>query len=315
MPRARNRLPSPVRHEPFPYALTDWVRRLCGIQLGRLRVYSPRPLVLPADHTGESDGEPSLRIALVTPVLNQVQFIEAAIRSVESQRYGKLDYVVKDGGSADGTLERARQVCGDVGRVLSCPDSGLAQALNQGFATVHGDVLGWLNGDDVLLPGALRYVARFLGDHPEIDVVYGHRIVIDENGAEIGRWLLPPHDGRVLSYADYVPQETLFWRRTLWDRVGARIDESFRFAVDWDLLIRFREAGARFVRLPRFLGAFRAHAAQKSVREMADLGAAEKARIWMRTLGHLPSRWELARGTAAYLGRHAAQNVLQRVRS
>lgn len=268
----------------------------------------------PADESGDCDGEPSLRIALVTPVLNQVPFIETAIRSVKSQRYGNLDYVVKDGGSIDGTLEKARQVCSDVGRVLSCPDSGLANALNQGFATVDGDIFGWLNGDDLLLPGTLHYVARFLRGHPEIDVVYGHRIVIDENGAEIGRWLLPPHDDRVLSYADYVPQETLFWRRTMWGRVGARIDESFRFAVDWDLLIRFREAGARFVRLPRFLGAFRAHAAQKSALEMADLGSAEKARIWMRTLGHFPSRWEVARGTAGYLWRHAALNALQRVR-
>jgi glycosyltransferase involved in cell wall biosynthesis len=295
-------------------SLLDRVRAGCGIALGRLRIHAPRPFA-PADDSDVDDATPPLRFAIVTPVLNQAQFVDHAIASIRRQRYAHLDYVVKDGGSTDGTRERAEAACRGLGRLVSCPDDGLANALNQGFANVEGDLYGWLNADDLLLPGTLRHVARFFAEHAEIDVVYGNRVLIDENGAEIGRWRLPAHDDRILSYADYVPQETLFWRRALWERVGARLDESYRFALDWDLLLRFRDAGARFARLPRFLGAFRVHAGQKTWREMETLGVAEKKRLWVRALGHVPSRWQLARGTAAYLARHAILNAVSRGRA
>lgn len=289
---------------PSQPSLADHLRRVLGIDLGRLRIHAPRPLRPPPDDR-IAPLACNLRFALVTPVLNGARFIGSTIGSVLGQRHTCLDYLVKDGGSADDTLARAQKACGDAARVLSSPDRGLASALNQAFALVDGDIMGWLNADDLLLPGALHHVANFFASRPEIDVIYGHRILIDAAGNEIGRWWLPPHDDRVLSYADYVPQETLFWRRSIWERSGARIDESFRFAVDWDLLVRFRDAGARFERLPRYLGAFRVHAAQKTATELAGIGLAEKQRIWMRTLGHVPSRWELARGTAGYLAHHA----------
>ena len=133
----------------------------------------------------------------------------------------------------------------------------MAQAINRGFAHSTGDIMAYLNADDLLLPGSLNFVAAYFEAHPDIDVVYGHRVLIDADGAEIGRWVLPPHEDEVLSWADFVPQETLFWRRDMGERAGGAMDESFRFALDWDLLLRFRDAGARFVRLPRFLGAFR----------------------------------------------------------
>ena len=95
--------------------------------------------------------------------------------------------------------------------------------------------MAYLNSDDLLLPGALSYVARFLHNHPEVDLVYGHRVLIDELGREIGRQVIPRHSDRVLSWADFIPQETAFWRRAAWDRAGGTIDESFRYAIDWDL--------------------------------------------------------------------------------
>src|SRR5690606_26461081 len=116
----------------------------------------------------------------------------------------------------------------------------------------------------IILPGALDYVAAFFEANPEIDAIYGHRIVIDEDGRDIGRWVLPPHSDDILDWADFVPQETLYWRRSAWQRIGAQLDESYTFAMDWDLLIRLRETGARFSRVPRYLGGFRAHSAQKT---------------------------------------------------
>jgi hypothetical protein len=124
------------------------------------------------------------------------------------------------------------------------------------------------------------YFAR----NPDVDAIYGHRVLVDENSQEIGRWFLPPHDPEVLRLNDFVPQETLFWRRRIWDKVGG-LDKTFKFAMDWDLLLRFQEAGARIVRVPYFLGCFRVHAAQKTSASMHDLGQSEITLLRERTFG------------------------------
>jgi len=147
-------------------------------------------------------------------------------------------------------------------------DSGQAQAINRGFALTCGEIMAYLNSDDSLLPGCLNYVGTYFADHPEVDVVYGHRVLIDEEDREIGRWVLPRHTDEVLAWADYIPQETLFWRRRLWEAAGSSVSEEFRFAMDWDLILRFRDAGAKIVRVPRFLGAFRVHTDQKTSAEL-----------------------------------------------
>src|SRR5207244_4015693 len=131
---------------------------------------------------------------------------------VLGQQYPRLEYIVQDGGSSDETpavLERYRP---QLTRWESRADRGQAHAINLGFRHATGDVLGYLNSDDLLLPGAVRYVGAFFARHPQIDVVYGHRVMIDESDAEVGRWVLPPHEDEVLRWVDYVPQETLFWR-------------------------------------------------------------------------------------------------------
>ena len=102
--------------------------------------------------------------------------------------------------------------------------------------------MAWINSDDFYLPGALAFVADYFAWHPDVDVLYGHRVLVDEQSREIGRWFLPKHDPEVLRLNDFVPQETLFWRRRIWDRVGG-IDPSYKFALDWDLLLRFQAAG------------------------------------------------------------------------
>jgi hypothetical protein len=174
--------------------------------------------------------------------------------------------------------------------------------------------MAWLNSDDVLFPGSLARVADFFAHNPEVDVVYGHRVLIDVDDREVGRWLLPPHDGEVLSWADFVPQETLFWRRRIWEKVGGQIDESFRFAMDWDLLLRFREAGARFARLPVFLGGFRVHPQQKTSAGISDIGFTEMNRLRQRTLGRVPTQKEIMRAVVPYMMRHTATHLGWRVR-
>ena len=161
--------------------------------------------------------------------------------------------------------------------------------------------MAWLNADDRLLPGSLLAVGRFFRDRPDIDVVYGHRLVLDENGMVVGRWVLPPHRAYGHGWRDFIPQETLFWRRSLWERSGGRIDDSLTFAMDWELLLRFRAAGARFERLPYFLGAFTTHADQKSVAQFDRDGVPEYARIRERLASTFGGRLAERARTAAYM--------------
>jgi len=232
---------------------------------------------------------------------------------VLEQGYRELEYIVQDGGSSDGSpaiLDRYRSC---LHHVESARDGGQAAGINRGFRHATGEILAYLNSDDRLLPGALHYVARYFARHPEIDVVYGHRVLIDETDCEVGRWVLPPHDDEVLSWADYVPQESLFWRRRAWEAVGSRLDENLQFAMDWDLLLRFRSAGRRFARVPRFLAAFRIHSAQKTSAQISTRGAAEMARLRERVHGRSVSQEEVAEGVQRYLRRHLLYHKLYRL--
>jgi glycosyltransferase involved in cell wall biosynthesis len=220
---------------------------------------------------------------------------------------------VQDGGSTDGSRDILRRYAGRLTHWESGPDGGQAAAVNRGFRRTDGDVLAYLNSDDLLLPGTLHYVAKYFADHPDVDVVYGHRILIDEADREIGRWVLPAAHGQVLLWADYIPQETLFWRRSIWERVGAALDESFAFALDWDLLLRFRAAGARFARLPRFLGAFRVHDRQKTATIFATVGTQEIDRLWRRHHGRPVSRMDMRCHVLPYLCLQALYQQLYRL--
>ncbi len=227
---------------------------------------------------------PKLSIALVTPSYQQASFLPATIESVLDQGYPDLRYAVIDGGSTDGSAGIIAQYQERLAYAISEPDGGQSDALRRGFEKVSGDIMGWLNSDDLLLPGSLDAVARYFAEHPEVDVVYGHRIVIDAEGKEVGRWLLPSHHPECFRLFDMIPQETCFWRRSIWEKVGG-IDSSFHFAMDWDLFLRFEGAGARFRRLPLFLGCFRVHSAQKTSSLYDTTGQKEVDRLHLREFG------------------------------
>jgi glycosyltransferase involved in cell wall biosynthesis len=281
-----------------------WLRHLSGIRMHLLRQYPPRPLYLPAHYLRIPLRAPAITFSIVTPSRNQGAFLERTVHSVLGQGYPHLEYIVQDGGSTDGSKEILQRHGDRFKNWASEPDGGQTQAINRGFRHATGEVLAYLNSDDLLLPGTLHYVADFLDRHPEVDVVYGHRVVIDEDDNEIGRWVLPRHDAEVLAWSDFVPQETLFWRRGIWERVGAALDESFQFAMDWDLLLRFRAAGATFARLPRFLGAFRVHPAQKTTAQLDEVGVPEMDRLIRRCHGRLVPPRERQRRVFGYLCRH-----------
>ena len=282
--------------------------RLTPGQLGlrpplfKLRHHRPRPMRLPGVYYRVDAPHDGPTISIVTPSYNQAQYLGRTIESVLSQGYGRLEYFVQDGGSGDGSVDVLRGYAGRFGWVTE-KDNGQADAINRAFRRTTGEVMAWLNSDDLLLPGTLAYVGRYFAENPEVDVIYGHRVLIDQDDAEIGRWVVPPHDGDTLRWVDTIPQETMFWRRRIWDRVGG-VDASFQFAMDWDLILRFLEAGARFVRVPRFLGAFRVHQDQKTLSRAADLGRPEIRKLRERTLGRVPTKSQIARRMSGYLATH-----------
>jgi len=133
--------------------------------------------------------------------------------------------------------------------------------------------MAYLNGDDLLAPGALSKVMRYFRLHPEVDAVYSHRVFIDEDDIVTRAWLLPPHSNYLISRWDLLPQETCFWRRSLFERAG-NVDPGLAFAFDYDLFVRYMRAG-KFARMNAFLGAFRWHSNSKTASQYQTVGRLE----------------------------------------
>lgn len=285
---------SPVWATVRKLAWSNWMR------LGVLFQYEPRTLIadkLPTAKVGP--GRSQLKISVVTPSYQQGEFLQRTMDSVLSQAYENLEYIVMDGGSTDGSRELIEAVAPKLAYWQSTRDGGQAAAIADGLKRSTGDIMAWLNSDDIYLPGTLRLVNEYFQRHPKVDVVYGHRIQVNTEDAEVGRWILPPHDDRVLRWVDYVPQESLFWRRSIYEKVGG-LDRSFGFAMDWDLLLRFQKAGAKIVRLPYFYSAFRLHEEQKSSVLLNSVGAREVHMLRMRELGSTYAQEILDRTTTHY---------------
>lgn len=301
------------------WQLTNWKNHLIHYHLGILQQYPPRPWIVPAHYTRIRPPANPPSISIVTPSFNQAGFLERTLCSILDQHYPNLEYIVQDGGSKDHSAEVLQRYSDQLTYWESARDKGQSNALNLGFRRSTGEIMAYLNSDDLLLPGTLNYIAGYFEQNPDVDVVYGQRVIIDEHDQEIGRWIVPPHlhnvpaNSDILSWADYIPQETMFWRRRIWEKAGGQIDENFQFAMDWDLILRFRAAQARFVRLPRFLGAFRVHSTQKSSAQITDLGNSEMNHLRERTLGRVPGEVEVHHHTLPYLRKHVFYHKLYRL--
>jgi GT2 family glycosyltransferase len=250
--RIKRLVPPGIRHRAVP-------------PLGHLRSqYEPRPLEVPRSYVRPALPAPAPTVSVVVPSLNYGRFLGATLSSLCDQDYPDLELIVCDGGSEDGTGRLLEGRDTEIAKVLR-GDGGQGDAINNGFAASHGQIMAWINADDICLPGTLAFVARYFESHPDVDVIYGNRVLVDEQGNDVGIWVTPPHSADSIQWFDFLPQETVFWRRSLWERVGG-IDTSLHFGLDWDLFLRFHRAGAKFVRIPRFMGAFRQHEDQKTRR-------------------------------------------------
>jgi glycosyltransferase involved in cell wall biosynthesis len=195
-------------------------------------------------------------VSIVTPSLNQGRFIEDTVKSVLGQDYPRIEYLVVDGGSTDGTLAILARYDGAL-RWVSEPDAGQGAAINKGASRTSGEILAWLNSDDVYEPQAVSAAVDFLRRHPEIALVYGDATHIDALGREIGpcAYVEPANLHRLIHEVDYIVQPAAFFRRSVFVAVGG-LDESLRFTLDYDLWLKI---GRRFpmAYLPRKLARYR----------------------------------------------------------
>lgn len=177
-------------------------------------------------------------VTIVTPSYNQKCFLPHTLQSIYQQDYPYIEHMVIDGGSTDGTLDLLQAAPYPL-QWISEPDSGQAAAINKGFAKARGQIFGWLNADDLYVPGAIRTVVDFFCTHPEVMLLYGDALAIDVHGRSYGlRANVRPCDLQLLVHrGDHIVQPAVFWRADLWREIGP-LDETLHFALDYEYWIR-----------------------------------------------------------------------------
>lgn len=197
-------------------------------------------------------------VSVVTPSYNQGEFLEETIQSVLSQDYERLEYIVIDGGSTDQSVEIIQKYQNQIAYWVSEPDQGQTDAINKGFSQSKGEILAWINSDDLYYPGTIRSVVDYLNQNPEIEMVYGDTDIINHEGKVVGKFNAQQTNyNRLMRGGVYIPQPAAFWRRSLWERTGP-LDPSYYFAMDYDLWIRFSQK-TKLVYVPKLWSAFRIH--------------------------------------------------------
>ena len=234
-------------------------------------------------------------VSVVMPSLNQVQFLEIAVRSVLAQDYERLELVVADGLSTDGSqalLVRLQREFGERLRWVSQQDDGPAQAINAALALAQGELIGWLNSDDMYAQGAVARAVDQFAHNPEQQLVYGLAQHMDAAGRSLGAYPTRPPSAGLEGFAQgsFICQPTVFMRRDALARVGA-LDESLRTAFDLELWLRFFRLYPQQIGLVPELQAFsRLHPACLTQRERR-LVAAEGMKVLARHLGSAPVHW------------------------
>ena len=224
-----------------------------------------------------------MRFSVITPSLNQARFIRDCLTSVGTQ-HGEgigVEHLVLDACSQDGTLDILRQA--DSVLWTSEPDAGQTDAINKGFLRAKGDWLMWLNADDYLLPGALEKVRDYALAYPDVDVIYGDCVFVDEAGTPLREKREGGFDfNMLLFYGCYIPSTATFFRRDLIDH-ALLLDPQFKNCMDTDYFLRLALAGARFGHLPELLAAFRWHDSNISTK-FAQRRKAERLQIQRQAL-------------------------------
>ncbi|MEW5975386.1 MAG: glycosyltransferase family 2 protein [Acidobacteriota bacterium] len=235
----------------------------------------------------------SLRLSIVTPSYNQGPFIEDAVASVLGQDYKCIEYLVIDAESNDETAQIVSRYVSDLTWVRE-PDRGQADAVNKGFRLSRGEVLGWLNADDVYCPGSFAEVAQRFQDDPDLMLLYGDAEHVDGEGRFLEKY--PTRAFHLESFAShcFICQPACFFRKSLIEAVGF-LDIDLQYALDLDLWIRCgllqREHPSwKFEYLPRVLARSRMHQDNKTLSKRRD-SLLEIIRVVDKHFGCVPFNW------------------------
>lgn len=215
-------------------------------------------------------------VSIITPAFQSARFIAETIESVQRQDYPRIEHIIMDGGSQDGTLDILKRYPHLVW--VSEPDNGQSQALNKGFKLAKGGIVGWLNADDTYTPSAVSTAVRFLMENPHVHAVYSDQQIIDERGAPIMPSRSKPFNLADLFMENYIRQPTVFFRRHVLEELGG-VDESLHYSMDREFWLRI---GSRYTMhyIPDFIGAnFRFHPNTKTFQDTPRFHAE-----WMRVM-------------------------------
>lgn len=207
-------------------------------------------------------------VSIVTPSYNQAQFLEQTMLSVLEQDYPRLEYLLVDGESSDGSLEIIHKYARRLTWWVSEKDAGQAEAINKGMRRASGEIVAWLNSDDTYLPGAIQQAVSVFMEHPQVGLAFGDVLAVDENGQTInhlryGDWCLPD-----LMKFQVIGQPSVFMRRSLLEQAGY-LDPSYHYLLDHQLWLRLAQlAEMRYI--PSALSSARFHPGAKNVARAAD---------------------------------------------
>jgi len=222
-------------------------------------------------------------ISIVTPSFNQCRYLELTIRSVLLQEYPRLEYILMDGGSTDGSVDVIKEYAPWLHHWESKPDCGQSDAINRGFLRGTGGVMAWLNSDDYLEPGALWEVARVFTGVMSPGWAIGDVNEVDSSGELIHSRRIPgvePH-AFINWMQDWFPQQGTFWNREMWEKTGP-LKEDLYYTMDFDLWCRMFEI-ARPVPVGRTVASYRFHGEAKCSGRSSVRGIKlELIRFWLR---------------------------------
>ena len=226
-------------------------------------------------------------VSIVTPSLNMAGFLEATINSVLAQDYFRIEYIILDGGSTDGSIEILRRYEDRI-QVIVGPDDGPADAVRKGLGRAKGDIVAWLSADDLLLPGAVRAAVDALERNPNADGVYGDAQWIEAGGGVIGDYPTASFDAQRLQRECFICQPACFFRKSIYHQAKG-IDKHLRYTFDWDLWIRMGRV-APFVQAPGLWAQSRMHSANLTLGQKGKV-LDESIALLRRHSGYVPVRW------------------------
>jgi glycosyltransferase involved in cell wall biosynthesis len=223
------------------------------------------------------------KISVITPSFNQAQFLEETILSVINQNYPNLEYIVIDGGSTDHSIDIIKKYHDKITFWVSEKDNGQSEAINKGFKKATGDIVCWINSDDILLPNSLTKVADFFRSHPQHDFLTGHLLIVDPDSKVIeNSFMLKQKRWYARNGVFYIAQQSMFWKRSLFEKLGY-LREDFHALMDKEFLIRVLSNNCRIGHLNETLGAIRIQKNSKSSLFFDGTGKS----IWIRDQAEL----------------------------